>query len=106
MIAYEVQMNGRRLCVAGAPPDGVLTMGLTWVHRNPETVDFHLGGLLGGDSKDHIRWNTPKLKIGDEVVMRIVDTDGGDPPDCSYQPNLDRDRSNEPRVCESDIVEE
>jgi len=84
MIGFRVSLNGKRLYTAAAGERGVLTAGVTWVFReapgvkNRSDLSLHVGGL----SKDaHLSWPAPrKLKVGDRVVVTVVDTTRPDPP--------------------------
>ena len=44
-------------------------------------LDLHVGGLKEGDGGDvHITWLNKDLSLGDEIRMRIVNTDQFDEP--------------------------
>jgi hypothetical protein len=45
-----------------------------------------VGGILSDDSENHFAWNLPVIQTGDEVLIRIVETDSPDPPDRIYDP--------------------
>jgi hypothetical protein len=81
--AFEVFVNGRRVCMAGVGPDGVLSAILDWVGGGPRhpaegSFDLHVGGL---DSRtdEHVDWSVPEVGVGDEVTIRIVETEDIDP---------------------------
>ena len=77
MIGLEVLVNGRRVCVAGIRR-GALDAAVTrMVGDNVEFINFRVGGLEG-DS--HLRWTVPKIGVGDEVTIRVVDVPAADPP--------------------------
>ena len=84
MIGFEVTLNGQRLCTASAGETGVLSACVTWVMRAApgmeESSDLRLE--IGGLAKDaHLRWAaSPQLAVGDEVLVRIVETSNPDPP--------------------------
>lgn len=88
MQALEVSVNGKRLCVAATMPNKVVGVGLTWTIRQSDAWQFNLGGVLGGDSNQHFAWNVPTLKTGDEVLLRIVETESPDSPDRVYDPKF------------------
>ncbi len=84
MICYETWLNGRRLCVAGAPGYGVLGANLSWVKRDParrrkgepraffdtEENLLSVGGLFG---EEHVDWVAcRRLRAGDVVRIRVV----------------------------------
>ena len=84
MIGFEVTLNGQRLCTASAGETGVLTAAVTWVLRTapgvkePSDLRLEVGGLAKGA---HLHWPAPrKLSVGDEVLVRIVETTHPDPP--------------------------
>ena len=84
MIGFEVSLNGKRLCTAAAGEKGVLTAMVSWVLRTAEgvTQPSELRLEVGGLADDaHLRWPSPrKLDVGDEVVVKIVETTRPDPP--------------------------
>lgn len=95
MIALEVTLNGKRVCIAGAEDLSVLNaivtacgpLGKKTVPRRPgETVDFyyHIGGLTSrrDPNKDvHLNWKLlSPLKLGDTVQIRIVEVKKADRP--------------------------
>lgn len=84
MICYEVQLNGRRLCVAGAPGYGVLGTNLTWVKRSPERrrkgepraaygVEEHFLQVGGLFEDEHLDWiSSRRIRTGDIVRIRVL----------------------------------
>ena len=82
MKAFEVYLNGNRLWTAGVGDDGVLATGLTWVGGNPprpsSRMDFRVGGVDVG-SDERLDWPTPPIGVGDEITIRIIETDRVDP---------------------------
>jgi hypothetical protein len=74
MRAFEVYLNGKRLCVAGIGDNGVLTTIIDHVlghGRNEQHV--RIGGL-NSTTGEHIIWKRKRLKTGDEVRVRIVES--------------------------------
>lgn len=84
MICYDVELNGRRLCVAGASGNGVLGVNLTWVKRSParrrkgepraafgvEEHTLQVGGLFG---EEHVDWvSRRRIRAGDVVRIRVL----------------------------------
>jgi hypothetical protein len=83
MKAFEVYVNGERVCTAGIGPDGVLSAILSWVgsgrRGGPDGhLDFSVGGL---DSRtdEYVRWAVPELRVGDEVSVLVVEAEQVDP---------------------------
>ena len=82
-LGFEVAVNGARLCTASAGETGVLSAIVTWVQRSapdvPEPSELSLA--IGGLANDtHLDWARRKLAVGDEVFVKIVETDHPDPP--------------------------
>lgn len=83
MIAFEVRLNGKILCLASVGEYGLLTQGLTWVTPSPgyesTSPSLHVGGLV---DNEHIDWleSPPDINIGDEVVIKILDVETADAP--------------------------
>jgi hypothetical protein len=95
MIALEVTLNGKRICVAGTEDLSVLNaivtasgrLGKKTVTVRPnETYDihYHVGGLTSRSdpTKDvHLRWQKFRaLKIGDVIQIRVLETAQADGP--------------------------
>lgn len=88
MIAFEVHLNGEKLCTAGLRDLSVLTAILNWRQRQAddppvnaeelgsEDLRLYVGGLLkvAEGSREFLRWLDLHLKIGDEVTIKIADT--------------------------------
>ena len=82
MIGFEVSLNGRRLCTAGAGDDGVLTAIVSFVCKRKE-LELEIGGLA---ADAHLKWPAPPtLVVGDEITVRVVETDQPDPPATSQR---------------------
>jgi hypothetical protein len=70
MRAYEVFLNGKRLCVAGVG-DGYVSAYITYRSEPAATwLD-----VVGCDSpkKRYVRWASADLHSGDEIVLKILD---------------------------------
>jgi len=99
MLALEVVLNGNRIAVAGADDLNVLNGMVTAVRKirrtssgtkaQPKGYDIRLsvGGLTGrqgGIPNEHVRWEEmKKLKVGDEVLIRVLRARVADPPNPS-----------------------
>ena len=93
MIALEVKLNGKRVCIAGAEDLCVLGASVSAVGklgkktvpaRPDESADlfYSVGGLtsrLPPRANAHVNWQsvTP-LKIGDTIEVRIIETNRAD----------------------------
>jgi hypothetical protein len=96
MLVLEVYVNGRRIARAGAADLSVLGVHITGVgklghasrgsrfEKEAYDVDLGIGGLTSrGRTKrnEHLRWGSRRaLKLGDEVLVRIVDSRVPDKP--------------------------
>jgi hypothetical protein len=96
MIAFEVVLNGNRVALAGAEDLGVLTAIVTAAgvlgkashgtkgRERGVGLHLHLGGLTargGKKSDEHLCWQEKdNLKVGDEVLIRVVETSDADEP--------------------------
>ena len=80
MRAFEVYLNGKRLCVAGIGDNGVLTTIIDHVSghgRNEQHV--RIGDLVNA-TDEHVHWGLKRLKTGDEVLVKIVESISVDRP--------------------------
>ena len=84
MRAFEVFLNGERLCPAGIAGDCILNVIITHLKRNRERDEIQLsvGGLVGLVSAvgKHIYWANTQLSEGDEIRVRIIESDSADEP--------------------------
>jgi hypothetical protein len=71
MRAYEVFLNGKRLCVAGVGNDGYISAYITY-RSEPEATWINVMGLINR-KKLYVRWTQRNLRTGDEVLLRVVD---------------------------------
>ena len=88
MICFDVYLNGEKLCRAGMKELVVMTAHVDYVESKfrdaeNEKLTFSVGGLYdhpsGGQAHPHWIERT-KLNEGDEVTLRIVDSDAADVP--------------------------
>jgi hypothetical protein len=87
MRVFEVALNGERLCVAGAPGDGVVTVVL---HQAHDEIRLSVGGLLPGDG-EQVTWAENLLQTGDEVRIAIRESGNVDAPVARHAPDRERD---------------
>jgi len=71
MRAYEVFLNGKRLCVAGIGNDGYISAYVTY-QSDPNATWIDVMGLENR-KKLYVRWTKTNLQVGDEVLLKIVD---------------------------------
>ena len=79
MKAFEVSKNGRYLLTAGIGVEGVIVAGVNWTGSSPPRpvggeFSFHVGGL-DSDTGESVVWSVPKVGVGDEITVKIVETD-------------------------------
>ena len=85
MIALEVTINGKRRCVAGVG-DGAVGVHLSWVVRTRRIRGFPMqAGRLAVSGLDSLRrglpkWLDEKVRLGDEVLVRVVKVPKDDRP--------------------------
>lgn len=60
MRAFEVSLNGKKLCLAGIGDNGVLTTIVNWVPlKGKGDLLLHVGGLMG-PTDEHVSWETQR----------------------------------------------
>ena len=90
MRAFVTYLNGRKLCTAGVGADGVLSAILTWTGpvgsraRSEqrgilEELFLDVGGLIS-PADEHVRWRHHRIKVGDEICIKVVESTRVDPP--------------------------
>ncbi len=81
MRAFEIHLNGKKLCTAGIGDHGVLSVIVDWVRRKsgPEQLHLSVGGMIGG-ALEHLSWRDLRLRAGDEVLVKVIDTQSADRP--------------------------
>lgn len=96
MIAFEVKLNGKRICIAGAEDLAVLhtnvvaagTLGAKTVPARPgdtkNDLFYSVSGLTRrSDSKKdvHLNWKSiAPLKVGDVIQVKVLEVKKADPP--------------------------
>jgi hypothetical protein len=85
MIAFEIYVNGRKLCTAGTDGLSTVTAGAGFIlPKQPPGAEPVLHLTVGGASVKPARvvtWGQHKLRVGDEVTIRVVDTPEVEAPD-------------------------
>jgi hypothetical protein len=87
MHAFKVDLNGKRICVAGVGQHGVLTAIVDYVGdgRSSE-ISLRVGGLFT-PTEEHATWKRLDLKVGDKVVVTVIETDSVDRAGKRYRPD-------------------
>ena len=80
MKAFEVFVDGRRLCTVGTGDAGMATANLHCFGAScdPGGAFLAVGGLDSSTGQSY-EWPEVTLAIGSEVVIRLVETDAVDP---------------------------
>src|SRR5262245_37555239 len=87
MRAFKVDLNGKRLCVAGVRETGVLSTIVTYANgAKGHSLDLSVGGLFT-PSHEHATWKRVDLKVGDKVVVTVIETNTVDRPEKRYRPD-------------------
>jgi hypothetical protein len=102
MRAFALYLNGKKLGTAGVGDHGVLSANITWVRRRNEPVSTTRGadaeeigvdlGGLNSDTDEHLHWREQPLRLGDEVCIRVVETESVDPPRRRQRRNRTQER--------------
>jgi hypothetical protein len=81
MRAFEVRVNGKKLCLAGIGDDGVLTATVNWVTRDGKGDMFLQVGGFVSPAGEHVKWvNQRPLRVGDEIRVKIVRANSAETP--------------------------
>ena len=98
MLAFELFVDDRRICLAGMEDWAVMSVILSGVRRREQDpgdsgrLDIAAGGLSETDADGaayHARWEKVDLAIGSRVVINLVETDQPDPPIRRYRSDRD-----------------
>jgi hypothetical protein len=85
MRAFEVYLNGKKLCRAGVDGDGVLSaIATSVVGPGRSAFSLNVGGLISS-ANEHLRWVNCKLRVGDEIRLKIAESDSVDKPKERYR---------------------
>jgi hypothetical protein len=91
MVAFEVYLNGKKLCVAGTGQTGMVGAHVYWVRHKEGLVRTHTGKTakqiftlevsgLSPERDEHLRWQRRKVRLGDEIRIRVTDKAAADRP--------------------------
>ncbi len=98
MRAFRVYLNSKKLCLAGIGDDGVLSAITSWVaggHYKAADLFLEVGGLIS-PTREHVNWIKQKpLHLGDEIRVKIVETDSVDGPIERYRADSATDLKNQ-----------
>lgn len=114
MIVFEVTINGQKIKSCGTENCSVLNVILNSVgfKSADDLGDLHLrmGGMTDSDEENvcyHLRFGEVPLKIGDEVSVRIIESNQADAPIKRYRSDRERKESpfTEEEILEFDKIE-
>lgn len=77
-LCFEVKVNEEDPAVAGVSDAGVLSAILSHVSARSELI-LEVGALVS-EPREHLDWIKRDLKVGDTVVIRIVESGSPDRP--------------------------
>ena len=88
MTAFEIHLNGHKVCTAGIGEPGVLGAHVSWARREgnqlAEELILHVGGLINS-TREHVRWEEARpLQTGDQILIKILAADSADEPKQRY----------------------
>jgi hypothetical protein len=86
MIAFEILKNGKPLYTVGAGDVGHLQATARWMRMNVDNLGSHEHAVFAavsiqGNEGPVSMWPTAKLTVGDEITLRMIETDSYDPPE-------------------------
>ncbi len=98
MRAFDVSLNGKKLCRAGIGDDGVLTTIVDWVTgKGRADLKLHVGGLRC-PADEYIRWVHQKpLHVRDRIQIKLVEATSVDKPSKVYRLDPKEDLKNQKR---------
>ena len=82
MIALELYVNDKKVAT-GAVEHGVMSAIVNWVRLRQDGGSWHSGVSIAGlddTTSEHLKWFRQDLAVGDEVRIRLVETDQIDTP--------------------------
>ncbi len=81
MLCYETQINGKKACLAGHEKMEGIQFSIYYGTRMPHPHLSIIARVRTSDSlAQDAQWEPPHLKLGDEVLVRLIDCDNPDPP--------------------------
>ena len=97
MIAYQITVNGKRVATAGLR-QGVVSAIANWVFIPSDVAtdpdkDWHAGfslAALDDITSEHLKWFRHDFQIGDEISIKLIETDQVDEP-TEREPQSDDD---------------
>jgi hypothetical protein len=76
MRAFEIHLNGELLCIAAFPGDGTLVAGLDHIYQEEPVLETKVRVIgIPNAVLEHIYFAERLLKTGDQLLIKIVETD-------------------------------
>lgn len=94
MLAYEIEIDGKRYVTAGVDDWSILSLHITGSRAEQDSsvqndyVELSVGGLSTPNEESvrhHFRWVNAPLDIGSAITIRIVDVQAVDEPKNRYR---------------------
>ena len=82
MIALELYVNDKKVATA-AVEHGVISAIINWMRLRHDGGSWHSGVSIAGlddTTSEHLKWFRQDLVVGDEVRIKLVETDQIDTP--------------------------
>jgi hypothetical protein len=81
MRAFKVEVNGKRVCVAGVGANGVLSAITNSVNhpKGSSSLGLSVGGLFS-ETQEHVTWARIGLAVGDKIMLKVIETESVDEP--------------------------
>jgi len=96
MRAFKISLNGKRVCVAGAGTDDVVTIHIDYIGRGRKRGGILLAATgLFTASDEHAIWTNRSLKVGDRIRVDVVEVDSADKPRQRYKSDSATYRKNQ-----------
>jgi len=105
MTAFEVFINGHRVCLAGVGENGVLAAIVNWIGGPDKAETFRLSvSGLDTSTDEHLTWKVPTIGVGAEVLVRVLESSSVDLPH-NRKPSKRPTTLEEYRKCLQDFTE-
>lgn len=92
MLAFEIEIDGERLLLAGTDDWDLLSFHLDALREDARRPDLEISLSMGGLTQEgengirhHFRWGRRELQVGTKVALTVVDTEQPDPPIRRYR---------------------
>ena len=92
MKAFQIAVNGQRVCLAGIGANGVMAINVQWTGGKAladgqlsDNLRLIVGGLNTA-TREHARWETPTINTGDEISIKVVESETVDQEYTRYIP--------------------